>query len=42
MNNNEIISRDNTLKDEGYKVIEVNISDSTENLYAVCTPIKMQ
>lgn len=26
--------------DSGYKVIEVNLSDSTESLYAVCTPIK--
>ncbi|MEK3905760.1 hypothetical protein [Oceanobacillus profundus] len=28
--------------DSGYKVIEVNLSDSTESLYAVCTPIKKQ
>ncbi|WP_339227069.1 hypothetical protein NSQ77_16185 [Oceanobacillus sp. FSL K6-2867] len=26
--------------DSGYKVIEVNLSDSTEGLYAVCTPVK--
>ncbi|WP_180994357.1 hypothetical protein [Bacillus sp. Marseille-P3661] len=25
-----------------YKVIEVNVSDPTECLYAICTPIKMQ
>jgi len=25
----------------GYKVIEVNVSDPSENLYAVCTPIKL-
>ncbi|MBP2076986.1 hypothetical protein [Oceanobacillus polygoni] len=28
--------------DSGYKVIEVNLSDSTEGLYAVCAPIKKQ
>lgn len=26
----------------GYKVIKVEVSVPTENLYAVCTPIKMQ
>lgn len=26
----------------GYKVVEINMSDGTENLYAVCTPIKMK
>lgn len=24
-----------------YQVVEVNMSDSTENLYAVCTPVKL-
>ncbi|WP_261796344.1 hypothetical protein [Oceanobacillus massiliensis] len=28
------------IKTGGYEVIEVNISDSTESLYAVCTPVK--
>lgn len=27
---------------EGYKVIKVEVTVPTENLYAVCTPIKMQ
>ncbi|WP_269321858.1 hypothetical protein [Oceanobacillus salinisoli] len=30
------------LKNGGYQVIEVNMSDSAENVYAVCTPVKMQ
>ncbi|RLL44860.1 hypothetical protein D8M04_08230 [Oceanobacillus piezotolerans] len=30
------------LIDTGYKVVEINMSDATENLYAVCTPIKMK
>ncbi|WP_267886912.1 hypothetical protein [Oceanobacillus damuensis] len=30
----------NQINDGGYKVIEVNMSDSSGNLYAVCTPIK--
>lgn len=25
----------------GYEVLEINMSDSTDNLYAVCTPVKM-
>lgn len=32
----------NQLYNNGYKVIEMNISDSTESIYAVCTPIKKQ
>ncbi|WP_449540240.1 hypothetical protein [Ferdinandcohnia sp. Marseille-Q9671] len=33
----------NDYKDQdGYKIIEVNIANPTENLYAVVTPIKMQ
>jgi len=26
----------------GFKIIEVNLSNPAENLYAVCTPIKKQ
>jgi len=26
----------------GYKIIEVNVSNPAENSYAVCTPIKKQ
>ncbi|WP_281275646.1 hypothetical protein [Bacillus yapensis] len=26
----------------GYKVVRVEVSDPSENLYAVCTPIKKQ
>lgn len=43
MNNNQIIiPRNNECKDggNGYKVIEINISDPSENLFAVVTPIK--
>ncbi|WP_281254508.1 hypothetical protein [Fredinandcohnia onubensis] len=33
----------NDYKDsEGYKIIEVNLNNPTENLFAVVTPIKMQ
>lgn len=42
MHNNQIIAVNyDSVVDGGYKVIEVNITDSAENLYAVCTPIKM-
>lgn len=36
--------KQNEYKDgkSGYKVIEFNVSDSTEGLYAVVTPIKKQ
>ncbi|WP_281280844.1 hypothetical protein [Robertmurraya kyonggiensis] len=27
---------------DGYKVVRVEVSDPSENLYAVCTPIKKQ
>ncbi|MGM7722888.1 hypothetical protein [Metabacillus sp. Hm71] len=43
MNNSQIKpSIKNEFKDGGssFKVIEMNVSDSTENLYAVVTPIK--
>ncbi|WP_157081439.1 hypothetical protein [Neobacillus soli] len=45
MNNNQIITpRKNEYKDggNGYKVIEINVSDPSENLFAVVTPIKKQ
>ena len=29
-------------KEMGYKVIEINLTFPGENLYAVCTPIKMK
>ncbi|GIN84423.1 hypothetical protein J6TS2_08090 [Heyndrickxia sporothermodurans] len=37
-------SRKNECKDEknGYKIIEVNVSDPTDSLFAVVTPIKKQ
>ncbi|WP_281270281.1 hypothetical protein [Oceanobacillus arenosus] len=41
MNNIQIITVNNDSVIDGYKVIEANISDSAENLYAVCTPVKM-
>ncbi|WP_306798737.1 hypothetical protein [Oceanobacillus saliphilus] len=41
MYKNQMITFSNTKAiEEGYKVIEVNVSDSTESLYAVCTPVK--
>jgi hypothetical protein len=37
------IIKESKVGESGYKVIEMNVSDSTENLYAVVTPInKMQ
>ncbi|WP_281271856.1 hypothetical protein [Oceanobacillus chungangensis] len=42
MNNDQSIMGDKEVIIEGgYKVIEVNISNITDNLYAVCTPIEM-
>jgi len=37
-------SRENECKDggNGYKIIEVNVSDPSENLFAVVTPVKKQ
>jgi len=26
----------------GFKIIEVNVSSSPENIYAVCTPVKIK
>ncbi|MGG3466350.1 hypothetical protein ABES02_02120 [Neobacillus pocheonensis] len=45
MNNQQlIISRNSDCKDggNGYKVIEFNVSDPTEKLFSVVTPIKKQ
>jgi hypothetical protein len=45
MNNNQLItSKKNEFKDgeNGYKIIEFNVSDPTESLFAVVTPIKKQ
>ncbi|MGG1397565.1 hypothetical protein ABE288_06975 [Bacillus salipaludis] len=45
MNNNQVkISMKTEGKDgkNGYKVIELNISDPSENLFAVVTPVKKQ
>jgi len=43
MNNIQFItSKENECKDggNGYKIIEINVSDPSENLFAVVTPIK--
>lgn len=39
-----ITSRKNDCKDgkNGYKILEFNVSDPTESLFAVVTPIKKQ
>ncbi|MEH7544209.1 hypothetical protein FB550_101235 [Neobacillus bataviensis] len=45
MNNNQlIITKKNEYKGggNGYKIIEFNVSDPAENLFAVVTPIKKQ
>ncbi|MDR7002776.1 hypothetical protein [Neobacillus niacini] len=45
MNNTQlIISTKNECKEgkNGYKVIEFNLSDPSENLFAVVTPVKKQ
>lgn len=45
MDNNKGMKNNNKdYKNEGngYKVIEVNVSDSSEGLYAVCSPIQKQ
>ncbi|WP_449621064.1 hypothetical protein [Robertmurraya sp. Marseille-Q9965] len=36
------IKKDWSKGGEGYKVIKVEVSDPSENIYAVCTPIKKQ
>ncbi len=43
MNNNQLITaRKNEFKEgeNGYKIIEFNVSDPTESLFSVVTPIK--
>ncbi|MCQ6282515.1 hypothetical protein [Bacillus sp. EB600] len=45
MDNNHLIKlRKNECKDggNGYQIIEFNVSDPAENLFAVVTPIKKQ
>ncbi|WP_157273089.1 hypothetical protein [Neobacillus bataviensis] len=45
MKNNQMISSGkNELKEveDGFKIIEMNVSDPTESLFSVVTPIKMQ
>lgn len=45
MNNKKVtISNDKDFKNvgNGYKVVKVNVSNSGESLYAVCTPIQNQ
>jgi hypothetical protein len=44
MNNNLILTTKNELNDggNGFKIIEINVTDPTENLFAVVTPIKMK
>ena len=37
-----IIKNENKNIGNGYKVIKVNVSNSVESLYAVCTPIQKQ
>lgn len=43
MNNKQgitFVKKESKVVGDGYKIIEINISDQTESLYAVCTPIK--
>ncbi|WP_419887499.1 hypothetical protein ACN6MT_18835 [Neobacillus niacini] len=43
MNNNVIkLTTKNESNVDGFKVLEINVTDPTENLYAVVTPIKMK
>jgi hypothetical protein len=45
MNNIQSISSNNNknnIAGNGYKVIEVNVSNPSENLFAVCTPVKIK
>jgi hypothetical protein len=45
MNNIQVIKSSESEKkgkEMGYKVIEMNLSFPAENLYAVCTPIKVK
>ncbi|MGJ9458753.1 hypothetical protein [Oceanobacillus sp. CF4.6] len=38
--NGIISSKLNEINGGGYRIIEVNLSDSSDNLYAVCTPVR--
>lgn len=44
MNNHEIILSTNERNAEGngFKIIEINMTDPSENLFAVVTPVKKQ
>ncbi|MCU9614950.1 hypothetical protein OEV98_15500 [Caldibacillus lycopersici] len=44
MSNNRVvtISKDTKISTSGFKVVEVNVSNPVDHLYAVCTPIKMK
>ena len=44
MNNNLILTSKNEQNNggNGFKIIEINISDPSENLFAVVTPVKMK
>jgi hypothetical protein len=37
----KVILGKNEINNGGYEVIEVNMADTNENLYAVCTPVKL-
>lgn len=36
------MNQENMTNTEGYKVIEVNVENPVEDIYAVCTPVKQQ
>ena len=44
MNNNQNLSskREQIDGGNGFKIIEINISDPSENLFALVTPVKMK
>jgi hypothetical protein len=48
MNKNQVTTiinnegKNNNTGYDGFKIIEVNVSSSSETLYAVCTPVKMK
>ncbi|MEH7253487.1 hypothetical protein V7111_15275 [Neobacillus niacini] len=44
MNNNQILTskREQIDGGNGFKIVEINVSDPTENLFAVVTPVKMK
>ena len=44
MNNKLILSTKNDKYTDGtgFKVVEINVADRTENLYAVVTPVKIK